>query len=683
MKVRFYLSILVLAGTLGAWLTERMIASGYSELERCQHQEQHLMLLRKDFEYFALSAKQLLVTSDLVLAAGETYLADGAQSLVELLKTRISSKLTIATDIIPEANGSLLLSALTGIGGALKAAVVYPKTADPTLLQRYDVHAETLVNVLEEVSALVQTHQAEARARLDGAKTAARSVTTLSTLAFLLLVLVLWVWANRRISDPLKKLATMADSTQDNLEFVGVSKGPHEVMALSNRLVKLTDLLLQQAKHDPLTELFNRREFERQLSQVLCQRRETDQSVPSCLCYIDLDHFKVINDTCGHAAGDELLKQVAEALLAGVRKTDVVARLGGDEFCLLLKNCNAAQARRVTEDIRHDIEQIHYVWGSSSLEISASIGVCEISKSAMDMQDVMQSVDIACSAAKRSGRNRVHIVDGDHQMVMRKRQDMALVNLVTSGLRAGRVHIHLQEVVPLKEELGTGKRYEALARMYESDGTVIMPGQFLPVVERYGLAARLDSLVLEKVVKGFSENAAAMEQLAVVGVNVSGQTMGDETFGAGVHKLLADLNFPGGKLCLEITETAAVGDQEKARDFANDIKRSGVIFALDDFGSGHASFNYLKNFPVDVIKIDGQFVVGMLSDEMDMTTVKSIIELARVGGRRTVAEFVENPEVVQVLTELGVDFGQGYHFGRPVPMDDILRQAEETFAATG
>ncbi len=671
MRVRAYLSVLVLVCTVGAWLTESLLVGRYSKLETQQARMQDYMLLAKDLRYLGDIAQRQLAWVGLSQGAEALDQQRLSAAHAGWLVAQITTMLDHQAGLIPEPWGSNLAADLTETTSLLAQPGQDAGEISTASQQQF---ALELVVSLQQISQLVEKELADIKGVLGQSRQAARRSSTVATALFLLLVVSLWLWANRQISRPLDNLANMARLAENDYAFKGISKGPREVKLLSDRLVNLTDLLLRQATHDPLTELLNRREFERQLIATLSGRRKEEQGTTSCLCYVDLDHFKVINDTCGHAAGDDVLNQVARTLTNAVRQSDVVARLGGDEFCLLLRNCRINTAHQIAEKIRLQIEQIHYRWGLKTLGISASIGLCGVPSEDASLEEVMQSVDIACSAAKKSGRNRVHIVGTSSRLVLRTRQDMAKVSRVSNALREGRVQLNLQEIVPLAENLAGGRRFEALARLVDSDDALMLPSDFLPAIERYGMSSQLDCLVLELVVKGFVNNPEALQGLESVSVNVSGQTMGDENFMVKLGDLLEQTGFPGNKLCLEITETMAVGDEKRALLFMRQVKKRGVRFALDDFGAGHASFNYLKSFPVDLIKIDGAFVRGMLTDEMDLATIHSIVEIAKVSQRQTVAEFVETAEVAAKLKTMGVDFAQGYYFSRPTPMDEVFAE---------
>lgn len=687
LSIRSGLAVLMTVCVIGAIATEHLMLGKYSQVTALSDQYREELLQVKDFEHLQLNAKQLLIMTDLIIGSGQTYLTAGAIDQSTMLARQLrdddpgqaaraedraraeTAAATVDKRISPYSRGA---ASLVAIGSVLETIAATGDLPDQVRLEHYDRHAGELVKSLEAIQAELEARRSHLEQTLSRARETAKQTATLGRSSFLVLVVALWLWAIKRICGPLKRLAAMAMTAKDNYEFKGIDAGPKEALQLSERLVNLTHLLIEQAKHDPLTRLVNRREYERQLSFALNGRRRGDDRSPYCLCYIDLDHFKLVNDTCGHAAGDEVLSRVAHILSSAVRESDVVARLGGDEFAILLRNCRLDRAQEVAEKIRHRVEGIAYQWGEKTLRISASVGVSAIPADADSFEDVMHSVDLACAAAKKAGRNCVRVVENHEDVMLEQRQNMLVVNRVTDALREARVAVYLQEITPLSSCRRAERRFEALGRLLDADGRVLAPSEFLPVVERYGHSVRLDTLMLEEVARLFEKNPAAVANITSVSVNLSGATIGDEAFARRLRTLLAESGLPADKLCLELTETVAIRDQASARDFIHEIRELGVKFALDDFGTGHSTFSYLKSFPADIIKIDGSFVLELRRDEVDRKTVASIVDICRTSGMQTVAEFVEDGETADMLTEMGVDFAQGFHFSRPAPAEDVL-----------
>ena len=417
-----------------------------------------------------------------------------------------------------------------------------------------------------------------------------------------------------------------------------------------------------RASHDALTGLVNRGEFEHRLSGML------DNSERGALMYIDLDHFKVVNDRCGHAAGDEVLRQVARILRDMTRSADTVARLGGDEFAVLLPGCTLATAQRKGQALCDRLEIERFTHGEQRFRIGASIGLAPVGDGQLaDLQSVLQAADSCAYAAKDAGRNRV-VTWCDGRDAGEVHADGRWVERIQRALDNDGFELYGQRVVPLRPDAGTIK-VEVLLRMRHDDGSLIAPGAFMPAAERYHLMARVDRWVLRRTLSWMSGRRFD-GPLQRVGVNLSGQSVADPTFRAWT---LQSLEEAGPALCdrliLEITETVAIARLEEAAAFVRAVQNAGARVALDDFGAGASTFGYLKSLPVNYLKIDGQFIRHLLTDPLDQAAVKCFVEVARAIGVKTVAEFVETDAVLTRLREIGVDFAQGYLLHRPEPLD--------------
>ncbi len=433
---------------------------------------------------------------------------------------------------------------------------------------------------------------------------------------------------------------------------------------------ELSNQLSYQATYDDLTGLVNRREFEDRLQEVieLAQERRSD----NVLCYLDLDQFKVINDTCGHMAGDELLRQLAQELYRCVRRDDTLARLGGDEFAILLENCTIEHAERAANNVRQAVQNFRFLWNENMFTVGVSIGLTLISQDGESISEVLRRADAACYAAKEAGRNRLHVFRFDDKELALRHMEMSWVSRVNAALEEDRLELWHQEIAEIsREELPEGHtaedHFEVLLRMRDTDGTLIMPGMFLPAVERYALAAKIDRWVLKALFRWLAANPSN-DRIGICAVNLSGQTLGDLNFHNEVIAMLENSNVRADRICFEITETSAIANLSNATLFMQRLKKHGCTFALDDFGSGLSSFAYLKTLPVDFVKIDGLFVKDILTDPVDRAMVKAIIEMAHAMGKLAIAEFVENDEILQELIDLGVDYVQGYGIGRPAPL---------------
>ena len=432
---------------------------------------------------------------------------------------------------------------------------------------------------------------------------------------------------------------------------------------------RLNEEIAYQASHDALTGLVNRSEFD--LILQLAVNDSSQDSSEHALCYLDLDQFKVVNDTSGHMAGDELLRQLGDVLIQHIRKGDVLARLGGDEFGILMRHCSLDAASVACEKLRNCIRDFQFGWEDRSFSVGVSIGISAINSASGNAVDILKEADAACYAAKERGRNRVHIFRLDDEELASRQGEMQWVEKIQHGLDHDMFLLYGQLIVPIVEE-EDGVHFETLVRYKDENGRVIPPGAFLPAAERYNMAVALDKWVIGHLFEWLSENPQFLETLSKCSVNLSGLSLSDESMLEFITGVFNQYAIPTNKICFEITETAAIGNLTYATKFINQLREQGSSFSLDDFGSGLSSFAYLKNLPVDYLKIDGLFVKDILEDKVDLAMVKSINEVGHVMGKKTIAEFVENKQIFDVLHKLGVDYAQGYGIAKPVPLDDLL-----------
>jgi len=455
-----------------------------------------------------------------------------------------------------------------------------------------------------------------------------------------------------------------------NGDIVGVVLVFHDVTesrALSQQLV-------WQASHDTLTNLKNRRYFELELTSVLEESQR--QHV---LCYLDLDQFKVVNDTGGHAAGDELLRQVGVILAQNTRSADIVARLGGDEFGILLKRCSLENARRVMDLIRQVITDFRFAWEDKTFSVGVSIGMVEINDTILNLADALGAADAACYAAKERGRNRLYLYHADDQELSRQRKEQQWITRIQHALDQNQFQLYRQPIAPAslsQEDLKRGSiihHYEILLRLVNNAGDIIPPMAFIPAAERYGLMPAIDRWV----VKAFFREISSLQESTpgnpdFYTLNLSGASINDDQFLPFLKQQILCSKISPEALCFEITETVAVSNLNRARDFIRDIKQLGCSFALDDFGSGMSSFGYLKHLAVDYIKIDGSFVRNLLEDNISTCIVEAITNIAHSMGLEAIAERVENSETQGKLLELNVDYVQGYGIGKPAPLPTMV-----------
>ncbi len=425
---------------------------------------------------------------------------------------------------------------------------------------------------------------------------------------------------------------------------------------------ELNRRLSYHASHDVLTGLVNRREFEIRLERALksAKARETSYA----LCYIDIDQFKIVNDTCGHAAGDALLGQVGALLKSKVRWRDTLARLGGDEFGVLLESCSLEEALRTAETLRESIRNFRFAFEDRTFRLGSSIGVVPITAENEDVATVLSAADSACGAAKEAGRNRVHSFEENDLDLMRRRREMQWAARINNALEDSRFDLYRMAILPLQKD-EPGEHYELLLRMRDESGKMVAPDQFIAAAERYGITPSIDRWVIENAFRWLVSEADERERLGMCSINLSGQSLGDDKFLPFVIEQFHRSGIDGRKICFEITETAAVANFSQANRFIQAVKELGCRFALDDFGTGLSSFGYLKHFPVDFLKIDGSFVKGLLHDPIDREMVRSINEIGHLTGKLTIAEWAENAEIIEVLRSLGVDYAQGYGVSQP------------------
>ena len=435
--------------------------------------------------------------------------------------------------------------------------------------------------------------------------------------------------------------------------------------------------LRYQASHDSLTRLINRSEFERKVRKSILDAK-TMKSISSII-YIDLDRFKMINDLYGHAAGDELLIQFSNLIKSGLRDSDILARIGGDEFALLLPGCNLTRADEKAHEILKSIQEYKFIWEQKSFNIEASIGVAEINSKCFDLSQVLSSVDSACYLAKESGRNCVRLFrEGDININRRRGQERWLQRF-DKALNEGKLVVTAQSIINIKANRDTRvdkNGFEILIRMKDDSGRLVPPNAFLPAVERYNRAPKLDRWILNHVLRLLSQNPNVLMQIDKCSINLSGQSLVSEGFLPFIMAKLKEYKIQPNKICFEITETAAIANLNQATAFVQKLKDLGCYFALDDFGAGLSSFAYLKTLPVDYLKIDGMFVKDIHNDNVSRAMVNAINDMGHVLGKQTIAEYVENERILSVLKEIGVDYAQGFHSGKPIPLQEFFESTE-------
>lgn len=431
---------------------------------------------------------------------------------------------------------------------------------------------------------------------------------------------------------------------------------------------RLTQEISHQASHDALTGLLNRQEFESRLESAISSAATHD--VQHVLCYLDLNQFKIINAQAGHTAGDIVLKQAAEHMKQHMRSIDVLARLGGDEFALLLVNTTSDQAKILAQDLINTIRNSTFKWRDQHFEIGISIGLITIDKYSQDPAHMLTRAELACFTAKDHGRNKLHIHRKEDDELTRRHTEMMRAAGVTGALQEDRFRIYCQPIVALSPDNHEALHYELLIRLTDPKGDLIMPASFIPAAERYGLMNSLDRWMISTAFHSY-DDTFGKESGVQIAINLSGNSLNDDSLLDFIKNEINKTEIEASNVCFEITETAAISNLDQVSQLILELKRIGCRFALDDFGSGLSSFTYLKNLPVDYLKIDGSFVHDMIDDTIDHAMVEAINQVGHIMGIGTIAECAESQEVVDMLRELGVDYAQGYAMGSPVPIEGL------------
>ena len=464
---------------------------------------------------------------------------------------------------------------------------------------------------------------------------------------------------------------TMAETLNAGLAQYAQLQEKREILKQSADDIKiLSDKLVYQAQHDYLTGLANRPAFELRLQHFLESAHNKGQE--HALCHLDLDYFNIINDTCGNFAGDECLRQVSQMLSSQQRSNDVLARLASDEFGLLLNNCTLDEAERIVSGLHELLKQYTFEWERKTFDINASIGLIPINNDSTSVAALLSAAETACNVAMDHGGNQLHIGEANDRELTQRLDESQWVSKIHLSLKENRFCLFFQTISPIGTHQESGEHYEILLRMVDENEQYLSPDVFMQAAENYYLSPLIDKWVIKNIVNWFDSHPEQLDQLSVCSINLSGHSIGNQDILNYICETFKASSLPPEKFCFEVTETAAIAQLSRAIAFIDTLKSKGFLFSLDDFGSGFSSFAYLKNLPVDYLKIDGQFVKQIHTNTIDRAMVKSINEIGKLMEKITIAEFVENSEILQVLEELDVDFAQGYLLSKPQPLDSKL-----------
>ncbi|MFP4267658.1 MAG: EAL domain-containing protein [Spirochaetaceae bacterium] len=435
----------------------------------------------------------------------------------------------------------------------------------------------------------------------------------------------------------------------------------------------LSETINYQASHDTLTGLANRDEFSDRLSLLIDEAKQSERH--HAFIYLDVDQFKVVNDICGHTAGDELLLKTTNVIRSVVRSSDITARLGADEFGILLEDATQEQAMEISRRLQSRLKEKKLIWEKHVFNINTSIGLVMVDSWSNDLHSVLAAADDACFIAKEAGGNRIRVYNTEENLFIKRRGEMEWISHLTQALEEDRFVLYHQPIASLKNGAARIEKSELLIRMVDTEGNIVMPGDFIPSAEQYNLMPSIDRWVVQTAFKSFTllmDKFGKKRIPYLFTINLSPPFLAEETALDFLFYEFKEHNVPPENFCFEITETAAISNMKTAVNFIKELKKTGCTFALDDFGSGFSSFNYLRQLPVDYLKIDGTFVKNMHEDHVNHAMVEAINSLGHFIGIKTIAEFVSSDQVIPLLQNIGVDFGQGYHIGKPSPLKDFV-----------
>lgn len=716
MSIRFFLIFLIVLCLAGGYCLDQIQLLWNSQYQKKSENRYVVDLHYRDIINFKKNLSQFIVAVDLAYSTENTYLVIGAsnsgKNLFEELEAFFdrwstcfirSSRSFLINEADPPANRIFFISIPFVSDQSVK------KSIEPELISAIDKNVGLLLTSINKINQLldaasengvgsaseidlvdqnisflyekseVLVHQMKVvneyyNDDLSLHEKKIFDIKVISWLVFLAILSAAWYWADHSMVGPINRLARNSKSFKVGERFLGIASHFKEVSELSRNFTSLANRLIEQALEDTLTGLNNRRSFDQTMSAIFTSKSYLKGGY--ALCFIDVDDFKLINDTYGHQVGDKALLHLAKQLKTSVRSTDFVARIGGDEFAILLIDYSSHSVEALLERIRTCVCGSKLKSGKEDISLSISIGAIRLNHSIKSAKQAIVAANHACKFSKESGKNNVKVLNSDDPRLFREHKVLTDLKCLKEIIHSGGVDIFVQKIVSLSAgkavDLIPLPRYEVLSRFKIDKRTMLNQFDLITLAENYGLASELDTLILSKVFDFLRAHPSSVRVFDTLHINLSASSLGCHRLKDFILNQLDSLPFPAKKITFEITETAAMKDRTIAIDFIEAIRDQGVTFALDDFGAGMCSFAYLKDLPVDVVKIDGKFISNMDVIPSDYAIVEAINDVAQSLGKKTVGEYVENEELSKLLMALGVNYAQGFYYHKPEPIEKVL-----------
>lgn len=701
MKIKHYLAILILTCLGLGYGMEALLSNYQQKTQNLVELEYQYNIATRDIDRLKNDSLQYIISIDLILGSDQNYLLPGALRMGDLLIQQINAKkdsLLQKRHTQELANAKNIISkTLTLLNTSKTLSYENRESQLYTLLTEFDTLSDSLTTILENITQKLHTANEEHRS-VTKKYTQQNIIHSYSIRVFYgVFVFFIWIWIYKSISKPIEMLIQHVKTIEEDEDHKIEHSGPKEVKFLSTQIESTEKKLLLQALHDPLTNLYNRREFSRKTELAFAKNKKINHQIHCfinkipvqngrikallteapesqhdlCVCVIDIDRFKAVNDNCGHAAGDELLIIAANEIEETAGKNNIIGRLGGDEFGILFINTPKDECIKRIDSILNKIRSIHFERGGAIYRISASIGMTFVTDASIPSSEWINTADAGCFVAKDCGRDNRQIMILNDDRLNSIRNDTKVYNDVIKALEEDRFVLYHQRITGVQESNRGEHYFEILIRMIAEDNSIVAPCYFMNTVERFDLITRLDRWVVSHTIAWLEAHPEKTAMIDTCSINLSGKSLASKEMHHFLKDTLRNTSVPAHKICFEITETAAVNDINQAQRLIKNLRSIGCRFALDDFGSGLSSFAYLQNLAVDAIKIDGLFVKNLASNDFDQVMVKSINELAKNVNMKTIAEFVETKEIADILQRIGIHYAQGYHFHQPEPLDAV------------